>query len=296
MDEKLYKTGSNPNCPICLRNENVFLKYKKKFKLYFCKNCNIGFTSPSPKQIEKYYDNHYWITSSFVGTIKDYIFDIFQRRRINWLTSKVSKGNILDIGSGEARFGKALENRYKITSLEPLNSKVKNKLVIKKDFLKWETNLKFDAVTFWESLEHTPSPKEYLIKTYNLLNKNGFVFIEFPRYDSLELKIFKNNWFHLDMPRHLFHFTDKGIKKLVSEAGFINISFKSVPSFDYAPWGFIASILNAFKVSATDKTKQSGSILSLLLILPLFIISLPFEVILMILGQSPIGLIIAEKK
>jgi len=160
---------------------------------------------------------------------------------------------------------------------------------------RWETNKKFEAITFWESLEHTPNPQKYLDKAFSLLRDNGYIFIEFPRYASLESKIFKKYWFHLDLPRHLFHFTDKGIKKMLKKIGFKIVYFKSVPSFDYAPWGFVTSILKILGVSATDKTKTTGSTLSLLFIIPLIIISIPFEIILIILGQSPIGLVIAQK-
>ena len=36
-------------------------------------------------------------------------------------------------------------------------------------------------------------------------------YIEVPNFDSIQHKINKNNWIHLDCPRHLTHFTKKGL-------------------------------------------------------------------------------------
>ena len=141
--------------------------------------------------------------------------------------------------------------------------------MLKKDFLKWQTNQKFDAIPFWESLEHTPAPQRYLTKAFRLLKKGGCIFIEYPRYNSLESRLFAKNWFLMDMPRHLNHLTDKGLVKILSRVGFSNIALKSVPSFEYALWDFVASILIALKIRSTNYLRRSGNIFSFALSLPL---------------------------
>ena len=249
-----------------------------------------------PLDLEKYYQNHYWTSSSFVGSVKDTIFTIFQKRRVNWVTNAVPSGVVLDVGSGEGRFSKSLPDKYRVTNIDLPTSSIHSKSVIKEDFLKWNTKKKFDAICFWESLEHTPQPQKYLEKAYKLLNKKGRIFIEYPRYNSFESRLFGKNWFHLDLPRHLSHLTDTGLKTLLKRAGFTNIAVKSVPSFDYAPWGFSASVLNALSINLTDYLKKRGGIVLIILVIPLTLMGILFEIIFLLFNQSPIGLAVARKK
>lgn len=282
-------------CPNCLQKGRVHKIIGGAFSVYFCGSCDNGFTYPAPKSIEKYYHNHYWTSSNLVGKCKDFIFDVFQKRRTRWLTNSIPKGNILDVGAGEGKFSQSLPSRYKATSLESPWAKIKNKKVIKEDFLKWETDQKFDAVCFWESLEHTPYPQKYLKKAYELLNSKGKIFIEFPRYNCLESKLFAKNWFHLDLPRHLAHLTNKGLALLLKRSGFKNVKVNNVCSLDYAPWGFAISLLNRVNMGTTDDIKKSQNLLLFSLLIPVTLLSTVLEIALFFINQSPIGLAIAEK-
>lgn len=292
---KTLVKSSAPQCPNCKGKGKIQRLIKSKFNIYFCSNCFNGFTYPRPLHIENYYHERYWTSSNILGCFKNFIFYIFQKRRVAWIINSLPGGKILDVGSGEGIFAASLPKTYKVDSLEPPGSKVKNKSIIKMDLLKWTTNKKFDAICFWESLEHMPCPEEYLKKAYKLLNKNGKLFIEFPRFNSLESKLFGKNWFHLDTPRHLAHLTDKGIIILLKRSGFKNAEVKNVASLDYAPWGITASLLNCFKGDTTDYIKKSGNFFLIILLAPLTLLSVIVELILLLISQSPIGLAIAEK-
>lgn len=282
-------------CPNCKREGRVSLRLKGKFNIYYCDKCLNGFTYPTPKNIQNYYPAYYWKNLSLLGKVKNILFNILQRRRILCIKKTIKKGNILDVGSGEGRYFSMLPSTYNLVRLEPPGSKVQNKSVIKKDFLSWKTNLKYDVVCFWESLEHTPEPQRYLTKAYGLIKKKGKVLVEIPRYNSIESKIFGKYWFHLDLPRHLAHLTDGGIVVLLKRSGFKNIKVKKVTSFDYTPWGLLASLLNGFSLDITDYFKKSGNFPLFILITPLIFICFTIEFILTIFQQSPIILATAEK-
>jgi hypothetical protein len=283
-------------CPNCRKARGVKKIIDGNFSVYFCSRCGNGFTLPVPKNPEKYYPENYWESPGIIGKIKTDVFSIFQRRRVYWITKALSHGAILDVGSGEAAFAKSLPQKYRLVSIEPQGSRVENKEVLKKDFLTWNTGNKFDGICFWESLEHTSQPQKYLETANRLLNKNSKIFIEFPRFNSLESKLFGKNWFHLDIPRHLALLTDDGVAKLLDRSGFNNIKVVSVPAFEYAPWGFAASLLNLFGYDMTASAKKSGKYLILFLLLPIFAISIIIELFLWLVGESPIGLATAEKK
>ena len=262
-----------PSCPNCLSFKWVSLKLKKgNFRLFLCSCCFNGFTYPSPKNFKKYYSDQYWISKGLVGSIKDTFYNIFQLRRKKWLTRVIFQGEVLDVGSGEGRFGKSLSDNYSVTNLDPFFNPPpggeKGISVIKKNFLKWKTSQKFNAIVFWESLEHVISPLAYMRKANKLLKKNGKIFIECPRFDSLESTIFGRNWFHLDMPRHVSHLTSKGIKILLIKSKFKDIQINSIIAPEYTLWGFIASIFSFFSINVLDSVKSGNLII--------FLITLPF--------------------
>ncbi len=292
---KIKKT--HPTCPNCSINSSVNRLYDlpNKFIIYFCRNCSIGFSYPVPKNLDRYYHTNYWKTPGIIGLAKELIFNFFQKRRVDWITSYVKKGKILDVGAGEGNFAKNVDKNYKVTSVDSLNAKIKNPEVERIDFVKWDPKEKFDSVVFWESLEHTTNPPAYLNKAHDILNKNGLIFIEYPRFNSLESKIFGKHWFHLDAPRHTYHLTDGGLSTLLKRTGFTLIEQKSIPAFEYTLWGFCASVLNIAEIRSTDDLKKLENIMIIFLLIPLSVASLIFELILLPLKQSPIGLIVASK-
>ena len=58
---------------------------------------------------------------------------------------------------------------------------------------------------------------ETLNKCYSLLDKNGFLVIALPNINSFDSKYYKEKWAALDVPRHLWHFTKKGIESLLNK-------------------------------------------------------------------------------
>jgi SAM-dependent methyltransferase len=78
----------------------------------------------------------------------------------------------------------------------------------------------FDVVRFWHSLEHVRSPRLYLSEAWRVLRPNGRLLIGVPNFASLLSRMFRGQWFYLDVPRHLWHFDAKSLSRLVSETGF----------------------------------------------------------------------------
>lgn len=282
-------------CPNCTVSETFHKFNSNKFQIYFCKKCFNGFTYPVPENLSKYYSDNYWLSTGFIGVFKNTIYRFSQLRRKYWIRKFLKKGDILDVGSGEGIFSKLLKEGYKVTSLDVPSSKIKNPNVIKVDFLKWNPKKKFDAIVFWESLEHTQYPQKYLKKASSILKKGGYIFIEYPQSDCWEARLFKNYWFHLDPPRHLSHLTPDGLDKILSRTRLTTYSHYGVFAFEYTVGGFVESMLNLLPSRPNDFFKNSKNSFFILLLLPLIIIATFIETILFIIGQSPIYLTVAKK-
>ena len=136
------------------------------------------------------------------------------------------KGNkILDYGAGSGKFAAYLSNKnFKTSALEPYNKEIKNQSLLNINVFKNIADIpksdKYDGITLWHVLEHLANPEQVLSKIHNLLNKNGVLMIAVPNINSLDSGYYNSYWAALDVPRHIWHFTSKGIISLVESRGF----------------------------------------------------------------------------
>jgi len=101
----------------------------------------------------------------------------------------------------------------------------------------------FDAICLWHVFEHISHPRETLELISSRLAEGGFLFISLPNIESLEARIFRKNWFHLDPPRHLHFLPIKTLGKELAVRGFIPVK-RNFFSLEYGPFGLFQSILN----------------------------------------------------
>jgi SAM-dependent methyltransferase len=70
----------------------------------------------------------------------------------------------------------------------------------------------FDLIVFSHSLEHIPEPLDALSAARALLVPGGRIAIALPNWRSWQRQLFRNYWFHLDLPRHLQHFSPRALR------------------------------------------------------------------------------------
>jgi len=101
----------------------------------------------------------------------------------------------------------------------------------------------FDIVRLHYVFEHLINPKETLAEIRKILKPDGICLIRIPNIDSVMFKLFKKNWFALDIPRHVFHYTPETFSRLARECGLkvTRMNFKSPDS------GFFTSLEYAKK-------------------------------------------------
>ena len=102
----------------------------------------------------------------------------------------------------------------------------------------------FDVITLWHSIEHITQPGAYLKEARRLLKEDGLLFLAFPNIDSLEFRLAKGDWFHLDLPRHITHFSPMTMERLLEACG-LQADSVSHYSWEYNLFGALQSALNA---------------------------------------------------
>jgi len=226
---------------------------------------------PDKTTIQKAYDFEYFQSEYKGGIEKSYIDnrDIYLREAkqlIKIIRIYKRYGKLLEIGcaggyvikevqkAGYDVFGVELSQEMADYANKELGLKV-----IKGDFqeVDFDKN-KFDIIYSAHTLEHVPDPLQFLSKAKNILNKDGILILELPinfNYALISVllgifKIVKNIlrgrfrikkqmfWYtsqteKIDkrFPYHLYEFTPRIIKKLLSRAGFRIILFKTFDAY-----------------------------------------------------------------
>ena len=269
------------------------------FTLVRCQQCQLVSIAPLPteEQLSPYYNTDYYGSADqkFTGPIEKWTRFTHQRlaRRILKFIKQNSSNKVpqipkvLDIGCGRASLLSALaELGCSCTGLERSDfpeHKDKNQVkIIYGDMADAELPAaSFDAIVIWHVLEHLNSPHETLRMARKLLKPGGLLLIGVPNFGSFQSSLFRQHWWHLDLPRHLYHFTHHSLSTLLTESGF-RVAKNDTFTIDQSIFGFIQSALNrlfpshhnalfsALKPSAeTGFRPFSMEILSAMLLTPL---------------------------
>jgi 2-polyprenyl-3-methyl-5-hydroxy-6-metoxy-1,4-benzoquinol methylase len=213
-----------------------------------CQNCGLVYINPQPSfdELGNFYPKIYYGEKPFLYEKLDAFTRFRQIKKIIKLGSI-----ILDIGSGRGLLLSQLKRKgceVIGTELSEMSSKYArgslNLNIINKNLEDCAFEKKyFDVITMFHSLEHLISPLKTLKEIYRIIKPGGTLVIEVPRFNSIYQRLFKEKWFHLDVPRHLFHFEDQTLEKLLTTAGF-SVFKKKRYSIMYDSFGALQSILN----------------------------------------------------
>lgn len=79
----------------------------------------------------------------------------------------------------------------------------------------------FDLVVGWMVLEHLHEPVAALQKLNRWTRPGGLLAVSVPNARSFQLALFRERWFALHLPAHLYHFTPEVLTRMLAESGWI---------------------------------------------------------------------------
>lgn len=314
-------------CPICSSNSVSRLfdqagsyEHGDYFDVYICDSCGVFITDVQCIDVDNYYESSEYYGNNHMSVVslnkKNFI-------KYGYLTSIVEALNkqdkqaddiaVLDFGSGDGAFLSTLPDTwerigvdvsryarkhakqiYDLSILDSLNSqKFKSK--------------RFDLIIAQHSLEHVIDPRKVLEKLYKLLEVSGHLVVVIPNTRSLGFSIFKERWWQMQLPKHIYHFNDKNIADLICSVGFKHIKFDHqyfnhnyysiFQSFRYYlthknEFGSQNSHTMADRKSATVRTSISYKDI---FVLPVKFISLLLALLGQLIHRSEVIIIIAKK-
>jgi len=191
--------------------DSIIAKYKatKDGDLMFCKSKGVAYQADMTKLIK--YDEQYY--RNYVKRRGTEIAKKLNEARVNLVNKYQYKITVLDIGIGSGEF---IESRNTHNLKHTYGYDINRYAVrwLRKHNIYSDKIEDFDAVCFWDCLEHIPDMGSYLNRC------KGHVFLSIPIVSKLsEIRDFK----HYKPGEHLYYFTHDGIKNYMFDRGFVCI-------------------------------------------------------------------------
>ncbi len=175
------------------------------------------------------YASHQQKPKGVKGRLYVFAQHIMLRYKYSILKRYCSGTDLLDIGGGIGVFAHYMNIKgFDTTLIEP--SATAREIAVNKGIESFQSLedlpalKKYDILSLWHVLEHIEALNETLQKFYKLLKNNGLIVVAVPNLKSFDAQHYGPFWAALDVPRHLWHFTPKGLNQLLEENGFTLVS------------------------------------------------------------------------
>lgn len=229
---------------------------QKKWRIVKCTNCGLARTDPYPTTSLHFQQNIYdslYNPKKISGQRKNKklsskVRDYFQQKlesyhqkiypeRLKLLKKYTVYRDIFEIGFGNGKFLAFLHDRgWKVGGIELsknafLEAEKRYKLDLDWGIIEEKEYPKesFSLIAMYMVLEHIHKPVDLLKSLHQLLRERGILIIQVPNFASFQSKIFRDKWYPLRLPHHVYHYTPKTLERLLRKASFevATISFKA---------------------------------------------------------------------
>ena len=219
-----------------------------------CDTCGLGslFPMPTAARIESFYPAEYYGTPSakFEPVVEAGV-RAGARLRVQSLLSGLQPGShVLDIGCGRGVMLRALlDLGYTAHGVElsaeaaaGVDPRADVRIAADLDEAGFRDH-SMDAIILWHVLEHLPDPQRTLKQIRRILKPDGRLILAVPNYASWQARWAGKDWFHLDLPRHLYHFSPSTLSVLLQRHGFEHQSCHHFAALQN-PFGWLQSWFN----------------------------------------------------
>jgi SAM-dependent methyltransferase len=217
-------------CPWCGSRVLEPFADRAPFHLDSCRTCGVAFVNPQPGDalLAEHYPKGYYATDASSPAVKDHLrWKRYDVRRLLPQIGKLAPGRWLDVGAG---IGGALvaarEAGFEVEGVELSAEAAKfgsrefgvtiHPGTLDDFSIAAES---YSVISLFHVFEHLRDPAHELERLVGLLRPGGALVIESPSLESLSAGLFGDRWFHLEVPRHLFHFTSSALARRFEEQG-----------------------------------------------------------------------------
>jgi 2-polyprenyl-3-methyl-5-hydroxy-6-metoxy-1,4-benzoquinol methylase len=198
-----------------------------RFRVVQCEACGLMRTNPrpTPASMSLYYGDSYPpYTTSQKRT--GWSADLVDRLLLAEAVPALPPGRMLEFGCASGGFLDRMSRRgWEVEGIEFSEQAARRarSLGFRVHAGRLETTpsapATFDLVTGWMVLEHLHDPIAGLRKLQSWTRPGGWLAISVPNAGGLQRRLFKDAWFPLQVPNHLFHFTPRTLTAVLQRGG-----------------------------------------------------------------------------
>ncbi len=186
----------------------------KRFVYLCCASCETTFLPTVPPDLGRYYGKGYYNFGSDgePGWKHNPHRQKIEAFRIKLVGRYVEPGGLIEIGAGSGGFATAArDSGFDVTAIEMdpgccryLTERVGVTAICSDDPIAVLPSLdEVRAVVMWHVLEHLVDPLAIIQEATKKLEVGGLLAIAVPNPRSLQFRLLRGRWAHLDAPRHL---------------------------------------------------------------------------------------------
>jgi SAM-dependent methyltransferase len=219
-----------------------------------CEGCGLGSFHPrlGAEEIRAFYpDEYYGEPGAKFQPLIERLVRLVGARHIGFLSRGLSPGSrVLDVGCGRGVVLGALADRglevhgveVSAAAARGADPRAEIRIAPRLCDAGYPTAF-FDEVILWHVLEHLDDPRGTLREAHRLLRPGGRLIVAVPNFESWQARWSGPAWFHLDLPRHLYHFPLSALRRLLEDLGY-EVGESHHFSLRQNPFGWIQSALN----------------------------------------------------
>jgi len=246
-------------CPICSSETAVprFAVEGMSERVVVCTGCGLGrfHPMPDPVRLRALYPDEYYGEpgSKFQRPIENLVRAVGERHTAFLSRGLAPGARVLDVGCGRGVIlGPLADKGFEVHGLEisaeaarGADPRAEIRIAESLKAAEYRSD-SFDEVIIWHVLEHVSDPVGTLREIHRILKPGGRLVVAVPNFSSLQARCTGAAWFHLDLPRHLYHFPLSTLQRLLALTGF---QVQSVHHFSLRqnPFGWIQSLMNRFE-------------------------------------------------
>lgn len=244
-------------CRVCDKGELEALKSGVRdyisndaFELWGCGECGTLQTI-GDIQSDYYGQAYYGSAEGKFSPITERIFRFFHSLKAKRFYEEFQPQNVVEVGCGRGYILSILAGLgCKVTGIESAGAAewiLNNPHIDVHGVVNGETwpinEASVDLVIIWHVFEHVTEPFEVLLEMKRILRQKGTICMSVPNIESIQAQLGGENWFHLDVPRHLFHFSQAGLEEIVERAG-MRIIKREAGDFTQNLYGWFQTLSN----------------------------------------------------